>query len=166
MGRMNKTGRPKRRISMLNSALAAGILIWGGRVAVRYATGPVGEPETVMAQTSQNVPVTAEQIPDIGVKPLNIYLDGIAQRDLFTDKESQPPADNTMLPVAIPALEQKIKLIGILVDADSKAIVEDLQEKQTHFLSRGDSIGQVLLEEIREDKAIFMYNKTRYEMSL
>ena len=107
-----------------------------------------------------------DKVAAFKAKPLSIYVNGINKRDLFMPADVPPEPENTMLPVAIPALEKKIKLIGIMVDKDSKAIVEDLQNKQTHFLSRGDSIGTVLLEEIREDKVIFMYNNKRFELSL
>ena len=99
-------------------------------------------------------------------QPLNIYLDGIAKRNLFERVDYQDGPEKTMLPAVIPALENKIKLIGILVDKDSKAIVEDLQDNQTHFLSRGDTVCSVLLEEIRDDRVIFRYNNERFEMSL
>ena len=99
-------------------------------------------------------------------KSFEAYAKGLETRDLFQSLRDKLKKDTPNLKKALPALHKRIKLIGILLDGDSKAIVEDLKEKQTHFLSRGESIGTVFLEDIREDRVIFMYNNERVEMTL
>ena len=99
-------------------------------------------------------------------KRADVYVQRIGERDLFQSlRERLKPEGMQAIEKALPALHQRIKLIGILVDGDSKAIVEDLKEKQTHFLSKGESIGTAFLEDIQEDKVIFMYNDERDEMA-
>ena len=99
-------------------------------------------------------------------KPAEMYVQRIGERDLFRSLRDRLKSPGThAIEKALPALHKRIKLIGILVDGDSKAIVEDLKEKQTHFLSQGESIGTAFLEDIREDKVIFMYNDERVEMT-
>jgi hypothetical protein len=137
-----------------------------GYVTVMFFTVSASEEDLVMANVHRDTAPTVDRLAAFQAQPLSVYLDGIAQRDLFEPMDFQAASGNPMPSVALPALEQRIKLIGILVDKDSKAIVQDLQDQQTHFLSRGDSIGPVFLEEIREDKVIFMYNNQRFEMSL
>ena len=87
-------------------------------------------------------------------------------RNLFQPLGNKIETGTPALKKAIPALHKRIKLIGILLDDDSKAIVEDLQEKQTHFLSQGESIGTIQLEAIREDKVIFDDNGKKIELTL
>ncbi|MCK5013311.1 MAG: hypothetical protein KAS66_05795 [Candidatus Omnitrophica bacterium] len=99
-------------------------------------------------------------------KPFELYARALEARDLFQPIRDRLKPETPALKKALPALHKRIKLIGILLDGDSKVIVEDLKAKQTHFLSRGESIGAVFLEEIREDKVIFMYNDQRVEMTL
>jgi len=98
-------------------------------------------------------------------RPFEVYAKGIETRDLFQSLRDKLKPDAKVMEKALPALHKRIKLIGILLDQDSKAIVEDLKEKQTHFLSRGESVGTAFLEDIQEDKVIFMYNNERIEMA-
>lgn len=98
-------------------------------------------------------------------KPFEMYAKGFAARDLFQSLREKLETDTQAIQKALPALHKRIKLIGILLDGDSKAIVENLEERQTHFLSKGESIGTVFLEDIREDRVVFTYNNERIEMS-
>ena len=73
--------------------------------------------------------------------------------------------DKPVLQKAIPLLKERVKLIGILMDGDSKAIVEDIDKQRVHFLSRGESFGAALLKDIRKDKVIFEYDNKLIEMT-
>jgi len=98
-------------------------------------------------------------------RPFSVYQGQIGKRDLFQSLRDRLKPEDKVMEKALPALHQRIKLIGILLDQDSKAIVEDLKEKQIHFLSAGEKIGTALLENIQEDKVIFQYNNQRVEMT-
>lgn len=158
----DQPGKSGQWVRQANVAMLAVVCGLAGYVTVKYFTVTEKE-EPVVAED-----VVRKEVPDAGhavdlqVPPLSVYLNGIAQKNLFEPSASPAMTENAVLP----AMESRIKLIGILVDKDPKAIVEDLQDNQTHFLSPGDSIGAVLLEEIREDKVIFMYQSERFEMSL
>ncbi len=99
-------------------------------------------------------------------EPFGIYAEGIQKRDLFQLIEDGSDTNTAALRKALPALQKRIKLLGILMDGDSKAIVEDIKEQKVHFLSKGERVGAVLLEDIQKDKAIFLYNNERIEMDL
>jgi len=110
--------------------------------------------------------VFREEFLPFDPQPFEVYAKRARERDLFLMAKHEI---KTNIPVSLgarPVLQKRIKLIGILLDGDSKAIVEDVQEKQVHFLSMGESVGTVLLEDIRRDKVIFVYNNERVEMSL
>lgn len=99
-------------------------------------------------------------------KPFDVYAASLHKKDLFGLATEMNTAQTAVLEKAMPALHKRIKLIGILVDNDSKAIVEDLQEKQTHFLSQGERVGNILLQEIQENKVIFNDDGKTVEMAL
>ena len=50
------------------------------------------------------------------------------------------------------------------MDKEPRVIVEDLKEKQTVFMSKGDKLGEYILEEILADKLIFLYNGEKVEL--
>lgn len=99
-------------------------------------------------------------------EPYAVYEKEIRGRDLFGLFGNESRANGSILQKALPVLQKRIRLIGILLDGNSKAIVEDLNKKQVHFLSKGESIGAVSLKDIRRDKVIFKYNNELIEIEL
>ena len=152
-----------RRANVVLLAVVCGL---AGYVAVKYLTASIEEEPAAEENVRRERVPAVRDVTGFQAPPLSVYLAGIAQKNLFEPKVLPVLGENAVLSAGPPALQDKIKLIGILLDKDSKAIVEDLQGHQTHFLSRGDSIGAVLLEEIREDKVIFRYQNEQFEMSL
>ena len=108
---------------------------------------------------------SSDEVMLFNPKPFVLYAQRIQGRDIFKPLRETLKPDRKALEKALPALHKRVKLIGILLDQDSKAIVLDLKENQTHFLSKGESIGMAFLEDIQEDKVIFMYNNQRVEMA-
>ena len=96
---------------------------------------------------------------------LKLYEDGIKARDLFQSLLDDLKHESMALSKTHPALHERIKIVGILIDGDSKAIVEDLKEKQVHFLSKGERVGPIVLEDIQENKVTFSYDNKRVEMA-
>ncbi|MBN1869063.1 MAG: hypothetical protein JW847_00585 [Candidatus Omnitrophica bacterium] len=99
------------------------------------------------------------------VKPFRAYEERVLKRDPFKPVNCKVEPNTTHIQKTMPTLYQRIKLIGILLDGDSKAVVEDIKENQIHFLSKGESFESALLKDIKEDKVIFIYNGERIEMA-
>ena len=96
-------------------------------------------------------------------KPLNVYLQEIERHDIFqTPWAVEPQGINQV--VNSSNLDKELKLVGIVLDDDSKAVVEDLKTKQTLFLSEGEQINGIFVEKISEDKVIFLHNGERIEL--
>jgi hypothetical protein len=153
-------------LNAANGVLCMIIVAFLGYLPVKYysdAHVPDAKPDGVRAAAVLNA--FEEEAIFFKPKPFAVYAKGLQERDLFRSIQDRVRTDRPALKKALPALHKRIKLIGILLDEDSKAIVEDLKEKQTHFLSRGESLGTVFLEDIQEDKVIFMYNNERVEMT-
>ena len=104
-------------------------------------------------------------IPLAETKPSSFYEQKIEQKDIFQLPWEQPQVntDNTVTQQDV-SLYDQIRLIGILLDKDPKAIIEDLKANQTVFMSKGEKIGEAVLEDIQADKVIFTYKNQRIEL--
>lgn len=94
------------------------------------------------------------------------YSRKIQEKGLFSPFPDKLSTDALSFRKTLPVLHERIRLIGILLDGDSKAVVEDLQDRQTRILSMGESIGAAFLKDIHEDRVIFVYNDEQVEMAL
>ena len=149
-----------------NQVLIIVIAVLLGYVAIKFFSPQqtISEPVSAQAVIEQEISVT--DITAMKVRSFEVYEQSINERNLFEPLRSgNLKADPRVMQKALPALHKRIKLIGILIDSDSKAIVEDLKEKQTHFLSKGESLGSAVLEDIQEDKVLFKYANEIIEMT-
>ena len=62
-------------------------------------------------------------------------------------------------------LTQSYKLVGIILDQSPQAIIEDIKNKQTLFLFKGEEIGGAILEKIEEGRVILLRNNQRVELT-
>ena len=99
------------------------------------------------------------------MKPFDDYQAKFEQKDIFIspwDRARQKPGN---LKKISSDLTRQLKLVGIVLDENPQAIVEDIKERQTYFLSEGESIREAELMEIHEDKVIFNYNEETIELT-
>jgi len=97
-------------------------------------------------------------------KPFALYQTKLEQRDLFHspwDKPKEAASDAVTVNAELP---KQLKLIGIVLDEDPKAIIEDTQTRETVFLSVGESISGAVIEEIKEGKVILRLNEEKVEL--
>jgi hypothetical protein len=147
-------------------AAALGLAVYG---AAQYVTFNPQQavPDVSFGEDSED---SEEEAPDFA--PLEItegqtfdaYRESMEARDIFQAPWEKPAAGGA--PAGNPALElaKNLRVVGILLDADPKAIIEDMAMKQTFFVSPGDRVGGALLEEIREDRVILIFNEERVEL--
>jgi len=148
-----------------NQLLIIVIAVLVGYVAINFSSLQRSILEPISTQVMIEEEIPAANIATMQIKSFEVYEKGIKARNLFATLQSDLKPDTRILQKALPALHKRIKLIGILIDSDSKAIVEDLKEKQTQFLSKGESLGSAVLEDIREDKVLFKYANEIIEMT-
>ena len=98
-------------------------------------------------------------------KPFSVYQEKFQQRDIFQAPWDKPKEDAAQEASSSTDLSKQLKLIGVLLDKDSRAIIENVQTKETVFLSVGQDIEGATLEEIKEGKAIFRINDQRVELT-
>ena len=84
-------------------------------------------------------------------------------RDIFQAPWEKPAAAAPAGSAAV-ELAKTLKVVGILLDAEPKAIIEDMVMKQTFFVSPGESIGNAVVSEIRQDKVILIFGQEKVEL--
>ena len=98
------------------------------------------------------------------LKPFAFYQEKISERNFFQYPWEKPKQDEGAVKNVTVDLQSQLKVVGILLDREPKVIIEDLRTQQTLFLSRGERIGDAVLETIEEGKAVFLYNGQRIEL--
>lgn len=119
------------------------------------------EPSPILEEIPAVIPEPLEP------RPFSYYAAQIRDRDIFQTAQDQkviPPAPVEMIPVLPMDLTTKLKIVGIVLDKNSEVIVEDLEEKKTYFLHKGDRIRNAIVKEIKEGKVIFQYNNQTIEL--
>lgn len=163
--------QPKKAVDSLGAAirvlagLSAGMLVF---ILVKYGTAKPQEikiaPVVPQAQESPEAVAAAEEPTDLAVQPFESYQRAMEGRDIFQAPWEKPVEDLPAAGGSASELSKQLKLVGILLDKDPKAILEDLATQQTFFLSPGERIGNAVVEEIREDKVILGFGKERVEL--
>ena len=115
---------------------------------------------------------TTEQVDDI--KPVaresfGSYAEVFSKRDFFNSpieqyqQRSKPSLEDKPQPVDFD-LTTQYRLVGIVLDDNPQAIIEDLIRKETLFLSIGDKLGGAVLKEILPGKARFLFQDNLLEL--
>ncbi|MCR4337897.1 MAG: hypothetical protein NUV91_08860 [Candidatus Omnitrophica bacterium] len=80
---------------------------------------------------------------------------GIFERKILNREEGFANGDQKVHTAsALSDIKTKYRLVGIILDTHPQAILEDLQKNKTVFLSRGDKIENLILQEVEEGKII------------
>jgi hypothetical protein len=99
------------------------------------------------------------------LEPYSYYSSQITKRDLFSStvtKTQTPASSKNILSQAI----QDLNLIGVISGENPQAIIEDKKNQKTHFLSKGDFIGDFQVQDIQKGKVILDYKGEKFELSL
>lgn len=106
----------------------------------------------------------AAPVPAVEVRPFESYKQTMEGRDVFQAPWEKPVQEVPASSVSAGELAKQLKLVGILLDKDPKAIVEDLATHQTFFVSPGERIGNAVVGEIRQDKVILIFGQEKVEL--
>ncbi|MBF0479721.1 MAG: hypothetical protein HQL26_09590 [Candidatus Omnitrophica bacterium] len=81
---------------------------------------------------------------------------GVTQRrDIFSATFEQKK-EEAVAPVQVPpAFSERYKLVGIMLDNNPTAILENLQNHKTFFVKKGQNVDGAILEDIKENRVIF-----------
>ncbi len=100
------------------------------------------------------------------IEPFDYYANQINKRDIFKSAlERDKPSDGTSVKSTLGELAASLRLAGIIVDKEQpQVIIEDTKLKKTYFLYKGDSVGDIKVEEILEGKVILSYAGEKLEL--
>lgn len=101
------------------------------------------------------------------LRNLSYYLEKIAGRNIFS--VYQVPTQQPKRVIEAPAEEENrskdFSLVGISWSANPEAMIEDVKNKRTHFVKRGQVLdGSVRIVTILKDKVILSDNDTEFEL--
>jgi hypothetical protein len=90
------------------------------------------------------------------LKKLEYYLAKVKKRDIFRMGMAARPENMIEAAPSSKAVEatQRLKLVGISWSDDPDAMLEDTKASKTFFVKKGQSIGDVKVENITKDKIV------------
>ena len=105
----------------------------------------------------------------IVIKDFSHYANTMKQRSLFKtqpQKEVAQQVERKSAGVIFKKLVKDLALKGILSGDTPKAIVENQSENRTYFVTVGEYIGDVKIQDIRPDKIILEYDNEKMTLFL
>lgn len=98
------------------------------------------------------------------IKPYEFYLEGMRNRQIFSSKSSQETERS--LSSVNADLVKDINLVGIISGENPQAIIEDKKTQKTYYVTKGQFVGEMQVEDIQEGKIILNYKGQRFELYL
>ena len=149
---------------IVNRVLIVATIVLAGFVLVRAVTLEKNLNKNMMADDKPAaVDEASSKILLPQEKSFSYFESKIGARDIFFspwEKPSTPASPDVAMDLA-----RDLKLVGIVMDQNPKAIVEDVKNNQTLFMSKGDKINNAVLKDIQSGKAIFSYNNQDVELT-
>lgn len=145
----------------MSAVAAAVILVYPVKIE---AADVSAVPQDPLQQTTQSLPPAEED------EPFDGYEQVFAKRDAFAllSKFSfDPSGDGGGVPGGMQQfidLAEKYQVVGILVDQQPQAILQDKTTKDTVFLSVGDKLDGAVIDQIVEGKIILLLNGQAVEL--
>lgn len=89
----------------------------------------------------------------------------IETRDLFKPQAQAPVSGGRITEDTLDRLKD-FSLKGIIAGDNPQAIIEDTKNQKSYFLNKGQSLNQMSVEDIQENKVIFKVNGELLELTL
>ncbi len=139
-------------------------LIYLGREIFKLKDGKIALPSQPQIKVVSLSP--EEKKDEEGpAKPYSYYSQEIGKKDLFKTSVLQGEEKQTITSSASLAdLTANLILMGIVLDDRPQAIIQDKKTQKSYFLYKGDSIGEIKVEDILESKVILSYQGEKIEL--
>ncbi|OGX44957.1 MAG: hypothetical protein A3G38_01770 [Omnitrophica WOR_2 bacterium RIFCSPLOWO2_12_FULL_51_8] len=100
-------------------------------------------------------------------RPLDYYLQQIRGRQIFANELARQQQTEARPASAAGAdLIKDINLVGIISGDPSQVAIEDIKSRRTYYLTKGQSVGELTIDEIKEGKVIIDYKGQKFELYL
>lgn len=125
----------------------------------------VGLNKIKLPQVEQKNITESEIEPKSETKPYEFYLEGTKGHQIFTSPVSSETAEKSST-TANADLVKDINLVGIISGENPQAIIEDKKIQKTYYVTKGQFIGELQVEDIQEGKVILDYKGQKFELYL
>lgn len=100
------------------------------------------------------------------VKPFEFYSQGIGGRKIFSILSSQGASSGAVVLSQDSELIKNISLVGIISGDNPQAVIEDKAAGKSYYLSQGQYLGEVKIEQIKSDRVQLSHKGRTYELFL
>ena len=160
------------RIKLINGILIAVIGLSAGYLGVEFFAMRQHNDKVVPISTVSSVSEPAidetSLLTTSAPQSFSFYAQQLSRRNIFMapweKAEVVSSAAGAPAVAAVTNLQQ-YKLVGIIIDHDSKAILEDSQTGKTLFLSKNQEVNGMIVTEIKDGRVIFNQNGRVVELA-
>ena len=158
VGRVFSGGKTINVLGFLNKVLILVCLVTFAYAGYRFSTLMGTEKSVKPVKKNNAPPVENNRTGWSETKPFEYFEANIGSRNLFYNPWEKPADMGQQAPDVNNNFAAQFKVVGSVLDADPKAIIEDVSSNQTYFLSKGDKLNSGVVKDILEDKVVIFYN--------
>jgi len=97
-------------------------------------------------------------------RPFLHYLEMVQRRNIFSPIALKQVEKPEVKEKQLQEMVSDLDLVGISLDDEPMAMIENKKEEKTFFLKKGDKIGEFEIEEIQENKVILNFKGNKIEL--
>lgn len=99
-------------------------------------------------------------------KDYGYYYRQFSKRDIFNAPSIADDANAPATGVSLKDATKNFRLVGIILDKQPQAVIEDKTTNTTYFLGKGENLNNLKVKEILESKVIVVYGTEEIELEL
>jgi type II secretory pathway component PulC len=100
-----------------------------------------------------------------GVKPFEYYIEGVSGKELFGAARGSFDQGIQSAAAGVNVADD-LNLVGIISGANPQAIIEEKKSNKTYYLSRGQLIGDLRIDDIQEGRIVVERRGQKFELYL
>ena len=159
-----------RHFKIVNSALVAVlilIIVFFIFDIVTSKLSPPSERRLAKVEERAALPAAEDVNRPAQAAPFSAYAD-VGKRELFKPlrSDAQEKAASQRTSESAQDKFKDLSLIGIVAGEKPQAIIEDKKIQKTYFLNKGQSVNQLTVEDILEDRVILDFEGEKLELVL
>jgi type II secretory pathway component PulC len=116
-----------------------------------------------LPEIEQETAVRTQEETREAAKSFEYYQSVMGNRNIFSQSLGQDnlPASGINIDIT-----KDINLVGIITGENPQAVIEDKKTQKTYYVTKGQFIGEIQIEDIKEGKIIISYRGQRFELYL
>ena len=149
----------------LNNIMITGFVIATAFLIISFInTSPVATTNNLADIKSEKATVKDQEAKS-EKKPYDYYLSSIKGRDIFS-VSSEPQKTEKLNSGAEASSMKDLNLMGVISGESPQAIIEDKKTQKSYYVSKGQSVGDFEVEDIKEGKVILIKDGKKFELTL